>query len=148
MRAFIKNNLAVMKERREEEDREGGFSLIELIIVIVILGILIAVAIPIFLGIQDQAKDNSLKTVAANASAAVAADLANDTPVTAAGAIDPTIFESNDATVVVAKASTGGTTLGLDNYCVTATAVATGPLAGAGPWSSGPGAEADGSGCK
>lgn len=38
-----------------------GFSLVELMIVVVIMGILIAVAIPLYNGLQDKAKENTCK---------------------------------------------------------------------------------------
>jgi type IV pilus assembly protein PilA len=47
--------------RRYARQKTGGFTLIELLIVIIIIGILAAIAIPMFLGQRDKAKESAVK---------------------------------------------------------------------------------------
>jgi type IV pilus assembly protein PilA len=47
--------------RKAKEEREGGFTLIELLVVIIIIGILAAIAIPVFLNQRKKGYDSQAK---------------------------------------------------------------------------------------
>ena len=52
--------LTTLKQRLHDEDE--GFTLIELMVVVLIIAILIAIAIPTFLGAQDRARDRGAQS--------------------------------------------------------------------------------------
>jgi type IV pilus assembly protein PilA len=106
-----------LSKRINGSQREGGFTLIELLVVIIIIGILLAIAIPSYLKFRDRANESAAKANVRAAVPAIEAYYADNNTYAGIETTGANLRASYDAGV---KNITFGT-LSATSYCVQST---------------------------
>ena len=72
-------NTALAAQRKRLAEKQEGFTLIELLVVVIIIGILAAIAIPVFLGQQEAAQNAAYESDLATAKVAYVSSIVDTT---------------------------------------------------------------------
>jgi type IV pilus assembly protein PilA len=113
---------------RLDGNAEQAFTLIELLVVIIIIGILLAIAVPSYLGFRDRAADNAVKTNLRAALPSAEAYYADNGAYTGMDAADLVAIDSSVSPTLTVASVTAST------YCLTDTVSGkTWSVAGPGP---------------
>ena len=96
---------------RSRKEREGGFTLVELMVVVMIIAILMAIAIPTFLNSRKRAQDSAAKSNARNGLAAAQSVYSENQTYPATAAMITSLAAEEPSLTFVATASTDPKTI-------------------------------------
>ena len=102
----------IARIRKSLDERDGGFTLVELLVVMIIIGILAAIAIPVFLNQQKKARETSAKADVSTIGKEIAAYYVDGTGALTVSTSSGSWTLKDTAAVTDGKLSAGNTAAG------------------------------------
>jgi type IV pilus assembly protein PilA len=111
---------------RKMRNKEGGFTLVELMVVVMIIAILMAIAIPTFLNSRKRAQDSAAKSNVRNGLAAAQSVFSQDQVYPATAAMVTAMAAEEPSLTFVATSSTSAKTISVMTDPATSSVVVSG----------------------
>src|SRR5690625_4117959 len=106
----------IARIRKDLDNKEKGFTLIELLVVIIIIGILAAIAIPLFLNQRKQAVDSAARADVSTLGKELATYYVDNNDAPTLGYTEPAGDDSGYFTINTEKVSNASDHVSLGNY--------------------------------